>query len=56
MLKFPVFLRRAVIDVLEEFGYGVEEVEVKYPEVKYKKTSLSFRFKERLWTTGRRMG
>ncbi|MEM1903163.1 MAG: DEAD/DEAH box helicase [Pyrobaculum sp.] len=44
VLKFPVFLRRAVIDVLEEFGYGVEEVEVKYPEVKYKKDFSLFPF------------
>lgn len=44
LVKFPVFLRGEVVQVLRDFGYMVSEVEVKYPEVKFAKSFSLFPF------------
>ncbi len=36
-LQFPTFLRRQVVEILQEFGYIPKQVDIKYPTVSYRK-------------------
>ncbi|MFN7105131.1 MAG: DEAD/DEAH box helicase [Pyrobaculum sp.] len=43
-VRFPVFLRRQVVEVLKEFGYVPQVAEVEYPQVDYRKSFTLYPF------------
>ncbi|ACB39609.1 DEAD/DEAH box helicase [Pyrobaculum neutrophilum] len=46
LLKFPVFVRGRVAEILEEFGYAVEYVGVEHPRVAYKRSFSLYPFQQ----------
>lgn len=44
IIRFPIFIRDRIIKILEEFGYVIESLNMRYPSVEYKKSFSLYPF------------